>query len=209
MKLNNILNLYKLIPFDSIDYPYFIDYNSDDNNLFQLFLNNNEKYIKNYICTIKDFNKIYTLLNKNIIIKKYKSLIVPKIKKVKKDLLCHKNIITILSEILKIILDDEKDNNNYFNIIYDDYISFVNEMIAKYIKNIETEITKIKNQLNNDMLNKTALIGKINGINFNEIIKKNLCKEKLNDLIFYNFYEYFVDLFFPELIDHFLEIYLD
>ena len=209
MDIVSALNLYKLIPFDSIDYPYFIDYNSGNNNYFQDFLNNNKKYRKNYICPIKDFNKIYTLLNKNIIIKKYKSLIVPKIKKVKKDLLCHKNIITILSEILKIILDDEKDNNNYFNIIYDDYISFVKEMIAKYIKNIETEITKIKNQLNNDMLNKTALIGKINGINFNEIIKKNLCEEKLNDLIFYNFYEYFVDLFFPELIDHFLEIYLD
>lgn len=209
MDIVSALNLYKLIPFDSIDYPYFIDYNSDDNNYFQDFLNNNKKYRKNYICPIKDFNKIYTLLNKNIIIKKYKSLIVPKIKKVKKDLLCHKNIITILSEILKIILDDEKDNNNYFNIIYDDYISFVNEMIAKYIETIKKEITKIKNQLNNDMLNKTALIEKINGINFNEIIKKNLCEEKLNDLIFYNFYEYFVDLFFPELIDHFLEIYLD
>ena len=75
---------------------------------------------------------------------KYQNLIISKIKKIKTDLLCHKNIISLLNKILKLYLNKDKDNNNYFNKIDDYLISYVNEIIKKYIKVINTKINKLK-----------------------------------------------------------------
>ena len=121
-----------------------------------------------------------------------------------------RDIKILLNNKLYIIFNNYPfKNKEYFNKIIENYTTFFNKRINDYCNLMFVQIDDVKNKFNNKSLNKNKLLEIFDKINFKGKISENLKKDKLNDFIFYDFYNYFDKLFFSELINHFLEVYFD
>ena len=206
VKLKSIGILSNLTTFKIFKYPYYILYNTDNDNLISVFIKENNFHI----CPLKDFTKIKYLIKKNIILQNYKKYISKKYENKKDDIMKTRDIKILLNNKLCIVFNNYQfKNKEYFNKIIDNYTTFFNKRINDYCNLMFVQIDDVKNKFNNKMLNKKKLLEIFDKIDFKGKLSENLKKDKLNDYIFYDFYNYFDKLFFQELINHFLEVYFD
>ena len=206
VKLKSIGILLNLTIFKTFKFPYYILYNTDNKNLISVFIEENNLHI----CPVKDFTKIKYLLKKNIILQNYKKYISKKYENKKDDIMKTRDIKILLNNKLCIVFNNYYfQNKEYFNKIIDNYSTFFNKRINDYCNLMFVQINDVKNKFNNKMLNKKKLLEIFDKIEFKGKLSEYLNKDKLNDYIFYDFYNYFDKLFFSELINHFLEVFLD